>query len=417
MNQTNGFHQPKFAPIALAEVSCPACGSNISREKFDHIMRLDDARKLALNEEHELLQRERESVTAERDRIVEEAAATERMKWASQVASALAEAEQVRKLNEARVESLAREYERRRVAESKLRDAGAQKLVREIAAANAKARDVAEARVREAKEEQREKIAELRADLRTVEQRRQREAATMKETIVELQRKAEVRERAHFGPEGEANIVTALREQFVGDRVEHHGKGGDVLHRVIDSNNEAGQIVYEIKNTRGWQLSYLRDAKRAMEVRGTTYGILVTRVMPSRQGMMTVMAGVIVVLPAIAVQVAAVVRSGIIAIGRLRLSEQGKAEKTTMLFDFLRGDEFTASIRRVQEKVLELRESLSREKSHHDGWWASRENHYATILRAASGIEARVSDLLGSHPPRTRVERRLLSASGTTRSS
>jgi hypothetical protein len=59
-----------------------------------------------------------------------------------------------------------------------------------------------------------------------------------------------------------------------------------------------------------------------------------------------------------------------------------------------RGADFSSAIQRVQEKVKELTESLSRERSFHDGWWRTRDHGYAAILREASGIDARVHDLL-----------------------
>jgi hypothetical protein len=216
------------------------------------------------------------------------------------------------------------------------------------------------------------------------------------QTILALQAKAEARDQIHFGPEGEEALVQVLREQFPGDRIEHRGKGGDVLHTVLDGGRVAGVIVYECKKTKGWQPGYLRQTKTAMETHHTKYGVLVTRALPPRRQGMCVLGGVIVAVPAIAPQIVAVLRDGILTISRLRLSEEGKAAKTHQLFDYLRGQDFSTAIQRVQEKVNELRDSLNRERSHHNGWWNSREALYAAILREASGIDARVSDLLGS---------------------
>jgi hypothetical protein len=290
-----------------SSATCPACGSPITQEKFEKILRISEVREKELDEER---------AEAERERL-------------------------------------------------------------------------------RAVEEQNARVVEgLREQLKTLEERRHRDELALKETIGELQRKAEDKDRRHFGPEGEEELIRVLREQFPGDRIEHRGKGGDVLHVIIDGGHSAGVVVYEVKRTAGWQLAYLRQTKAAMEMHGTPYGVLVTRSLPAKASGMCVLGGVIVTEPAIATQVVAVLREGIVAIARLRLSEEGKAGKSAALFDYMRSQEFTTAIRRVQEKIAELRNGLAREKSLHDGWWRAREQHYGGILREAGGIDARVRELL-----------------------
>ena len=133
------------------------------------------------------------------------------------------------------------------------------------------------------------------------------------------------------------------------------GKGGDVLHTVLDLGREVGKIVFEVKKTKDWQAAYLRQTKTAMESHSTRYGVLVSQVLPARRKGLFVSGGVIVTVPALASQIVAVLREGMIAIGRLRISEQGKTAKTNALFEYLRGEEFSTAIGRVQERVVELR--------------------------------------------------------------
>jgi hypothetical protein len=393
---TNGTHHVARQPIAEgALTTCPACGSPISQKQYDKILRISEARTSQLAHEHATVERERDEVARERANIASAAVAAERVKWEADAARADSEAESLRKRADAERERLSLAHEQAIQAEIRKREGKERELARERAAAQAKA----DALVRDAKrvleERQARVVGDLHERLKTLEQRRRRDEDTLRQTITKLQQKADARDRTHFGPEGEAEVVKVLRAQFPGDKIEHRGKRGDVLHTVLDAGQSAGKIVYEVKRTRGWQLAYLRQTKRAMEENRTPYGVLVSRHLPSGRTGMCVVDGVIIVEPVIAASVVSVLRQGVVAVSRLRLSQEGRAAKSEALLEYLRGQDFCNAMQLVQEKVGELRDGLTRERSHHDGWWRSREQHYAAILREASGIDVRVSDLLG----------------------
>lgn len=352
------FHRVESAH---ATSTCPTCGSPITEERYEKILRISEARQKQLADEHAAIERERTAIVAQRANIAAAAVAAERSKWEAEAACSKGELERARREAAAEQNRLAAAHER--------------ELQEEI-------------RRREVQEQ------ELRRQLKTLEQRRHRDEEVMKRTIAELARKAESRDRAHFGPEGEEDLVHVLRNRFPADSIERCGKAGDVLHAVRDGSRHVGTIVYENKNTKGWQRAYVRQTKRAMEVHGTPYGVLVSRAMPSGESGLCVVSGVVVSVPSLVGPVVAVLRDGIVAISKLRLPESGKAAKVAALLEYVRGDDFRSAIRRVQDKLAELAEDLNREKSYHHGWWAKRENHYATILRSAAGIEARLTDLL-----------------------
>jgi hypothetical protein len=393
---TNGTHHVARQPIAEgALATCPTCASRISQKQYDKILRISEARTSQLAHERATVERERDDIARERANIASAAVAAERAKWEADAERADREAESLRKRADTERERLARAHEQAIQAEIRKREGKERELARERAAAQAKA----DALVRDAKralEERQARVVDgLHERLKTLEQRRRRDEDTLRLTIAKLQEKADVRDQAHFGPEGEAELVKVLREQFPGDKIEHRGMRGDVLQTVLDGGQMAGTIVFECKRTRAWQLAYVRQTKTAMEANGTRYGVLVSRHLPPGRTGMCVVRGVIVVVPAIAAQVVAVLREGVVTIARLRLSQEGTSAKSEALLEYLRGQDFSNAIQLVQEKVGELRDSLTRERSHHDGWWRTREQHYAAILREASGIDARICDLLG----------------------
>jgi len=391
----------------VSALSCPACGTIISPEQYERILRIDDAREKQFLDERVSIKREREALDDEREMIANAAVTTERAKWEADKARIAREIERLQKQSKAEQERITRAHEKDMQSEQRRNEAQEKKLTQQLAVTKAKAEGEAAVREREAKRiaeaEQRQVVDDLKSQLKTAEQRRHRDEDNFKKVVIDLRRKAEARDREHLGLEGEEDLVAVLRADFPGDRIEHHGKGGDVLHFVMDGGHEAGLIVNEVKNRSSWSADYVGQTQRAMETHNTKYGVLVSRVLPSRRSGMCIMRGVIVVEPFIAAQIVHVIRDAIIAIHRLNLSEEDKASKMSALFEYLRGQDFMTAIQRVATKISELRDSLARERSNHDGWWRTRDQHYAAILREVTGIDARVRDLLGGATSSVRV--------------
>ncbi|MBN1771103.1 MAG: DUF2130 domain-containing protein [Deltaproteobacteria bacterium] len=393
----------------ITQYQCPLCNSRISREVYDRVLRIDEARRQEAARERARIQRALEQVERQREQIASRAAQAERKRLEALAAKAQKRlTEQIRELQGQA------EAERRRHEHAMAVQAGAAKrestekerhLLRQIEQAKKSAeaerrraeRDT-DARVRAAKEEaeqpHRLRLEKLNGQLRTLEERRHREVESLNRAIAALKEKADARDHAHFGPEGEDQLVEALKREFPRDGVEHRGKGGDVIHTVFDGGRPLGKIVYECKRTATWQSAFARQLKKAMEEHETKYGLLVSRKFPRNRSGFCTANGVLVVEPHLAVQVASVLRDAIIALGRARMSETGKAAKTEEIYRYLRSDDFSNAISRIDDKIKELRASLEKEKSGHDGWWRTREQSYGTILREASGIDGRVQEIL-----------------------
>ncbi|MBL8918115.1 MAG: DUF2130 domain-containing protein [Myxococcaceae bacterium] len=281
-------------------------------------------------------------------------------------------------------------------------DRSIEHLTRQLDAQRREAEKTVEQRERAAqrleKERARRQIDGLKNELKVMDERRKREEAEWKRTIEALKLKADGRDRAHFGPEGEEQLVAALKAEFPADLIEHRGKGGDVVHTVVSGGKPVGKIIYECKRTATWQKAFTRQLKDAMALHETRHGLLVSRALPLRSTGFVVTNGVLAVEPHLAASLAGIQRKAIVELAQARLSEDGKAAKTAELYEYLRSNDFGNAIRRVTDKVQELRDSLAKERSHHETWWNTREQHYATVLREVTGIDGRVRDILASTP-------------------
>jgi hypothetical protein len=401
MNHTNGAdrHESIDKENTSAAKRCPTCGAKISRQALERILRTDEAREAQLAEASAAIARQREELERSRAEIAEAAAAEESAKW--EVEAQRAAREMLRlKASAAAAQERAEQQQERKLTRLLHTISKMQARIEKVdAAARMRVAQAAAAAKRDAEARHRTTEASLRDQLCTTEKRRQREADGMKRTIAELSRKAEAREQVHFGPEGEEALVTVLRGAFPGDRIEHHGQGGDVVHHVIERGKSIAKIVFEVKNAKSWESAYVTQTRDAMKKHETIHGVLVTRTMPARQTpIIAIIDDVIVVDPVVAAQVVSLIRDGIVAIARTSASQEHAAMKTEALIRYLRSDDFTGAMRRMAVKLQELRTMLSRERTQHDGWWRNRELAYTAILGDVAGLDAHVDDLLAATP-------------------
>ncbi len=351
---------------------CPLCGSSLSRETYEQVLHIDEARKKELAEAEAKLARERSLLKREREQIaVEESAKAkkEEIKLQKQLDELQSQHKQTKAALVAKSAISAKEKRRiEREATQKIETRYSQQLRRE--------------------EEKRERI----------EERRERENDTWRRKIEELQRRAEAHDSSHFGPEGEEELERLLRRQFPMDDIQRKRRGGDIIHVVIENRQPCGTIVYECKRTNQWQPAYLRQLKRAMETNETKCGLLVSRVLPPKHTGLCIVDGIIVTSPQFARHLAVILRDALVELSRAQLSEDGKAEKTEDVYRYLRSAEFKNALQVIDSRTKELRGELEREKSNHEGWWTRREQHYAAIARHAVGITTEINSILATVP-------------------
>src|SRR5262245_56353591 len=150
----------------MTAYECPLCKSAISRELYDRVLRIDEARTAEQVHREAVFKAKTTDFETHRHQIIAQATAAARKQIQAQAA-------------------------RERSAE----------------------RDRYSRQLQQAREE-----------LRVERARRTRDETTWKERLAQLQRKAEDRDRAHFGPDGEDALVAALTAAFAaeGDKIEHH---------------------------------------------------------------------------------------------------------------------------------------------------------------------------------------------------
>ena len=208
----------------------------------------------------------------------------------------------------------------------------------------------------------------------------------------------------------ERELVSDLQKSFPHDRVEHHGKSGDILLCIMHKGKQVGCILIECKLTSGFSSSYVIQTKRAVAERNATHGVLVTLASKKGTAGFWVDNDVIVVHPFGAVHVVAVLRQSVMDICTSRISTQEADRRAATLMEYVKSDDFKNLVGDTIFRTLELYGMLKKELNSHKKTWKKRFDHYKQIYDNSSGIKAQTAGILqGSTAKRElRIEQKLL---------
>ena len=192
----------------------------------------------------------------------------------------------------------------------------------------------------------------------------------------------------------ERELVKDLKKHFPDDRVEHHGKSGDILFCVSHKGKQVGSILFECKLTSGFSGAYVVQTKKAIAERNATYGILVTLASKRGTAGFWVDNDVIVVHPFGAVHVAGVLRQSLLDIHSTRVSTQEADRRAAALMEYVKSDDFKNLVGDTIFRTLELYGMLKKELNGHKKTWKRRFDHYRKIYDNSSGIKTRTAGIL-----------------------
>lgn len=177
----------------------------------------------------------------------------------------------------------------------------------------------------------------------------------------------------------ELELVKDLRKHFPHDRIEHHGKAGDILHIVMHRSQVLGRILFECKKTTNFSRSYVHQTRKAVAKRKATYGVLVTFASKKGAAGFWVDGDILVVHPLGALHVADVLRRSIMEIYSTRISAQEANRRAVRLMEYVKGDDFKNLIGDTIYRTNELYELLKKEVNSHKKIWRARYDHYLQL--------------------------------------
>jgi hypothetical protein len=121
--------------------------------------------------------------------------------------------------------------------------------------------------------------------------------------------------------------------------------------------------------------------------------------------------GVIIIHPAGALTIIAILREQLVTISKLKLSNKQREEATKAVLEYIHSPAFKNSIESIIENTIELYDSMKKEVKDHINTWQDRLNRYNDINIKAIAIENRVVKLIA---PNGEVKKRLIKDSRIT---
>ena len=202
-----------------------------------------------------------------------------------------------------------------------------------------------------------------------------------------------------IGLADEGVLVNRLAKEFPEDRIEHVGKGGDVLHYVIFDNKEAGCIVYECKHKDGISSADVTQTALAKKTRQAYYGILVTT--GTRKGFSGLdrEAGILLVAQAGVLTLALICRESLVTMAKEHLDAAEKAAAAKRLMDYVTSPVFKTPLEEAISHTERAHRNLLREVKRHLDDWKERHELYQTIHYDMSHVQKNLDRVLGGDEP------------------
>lgn len=251
---------------------------------------------------------------------------------------------------------------------------------------------------------------ELESKVRTQERERaELEKAELKKRIddmtaqlSEAQRKGATGSQQLQGEVLELTLQQDLEAAFPLDAIEEVRKGargGDVIQRVLTrSGQTAGILLWEAKRAKDWSAQWIGKLKEDLRACGADVGVLVTlgTAFPKEwdDGQhFGLCDDVWVTSWTMALQLATVLRGGLLDLHKQRLISAGKGEKMEAVYDYLTSSQFAQKLKAVYAAFYRMRQELESEKSQTLQRWARREKQLQSGIAELVGVAGDIQGL------------------------
>lgn len=225
-----------------------------------------------------------------------------------------------------------------------------------------------------------------------------------------LRQLEEARKRAEQGSQqaqGEAlelDIENTLRANFLRDEVTEIAKGaygGDLHQRVRnDAGADCGLIFWEFKRTKGWKDEYLDKARADCLAAKAHAAIVVTLAPPVKDfAGFTRIRDVWVCSPALVIPLAMAIRQSLIGLSQVRRSYEGKADKMSLLYDYIAGPEFQDRMKHIVDTFIAMKSDLDGERRAMERLWKQREKQIEKIILNTTSLHGELGGIVGRDLP------------------
>jgi len=167
----------------------------------------------------------------------------------------------------------------------------------------------------------------------------------------------------------------------------------------LDDQQKAKSFLNKNVKVTGWSQKFVAQADKYCALYETPYVMIVSRAFPKKEKDFCVVHEIPIVCPSMAVALARVMREGIVAIGRLRLTGAGRDHKAHELLHYLVSDKFETRFKGIADSVDTLREQQKKERNWHENSWETQSSLHDRIDKNHREIDAQLETILRTKQP------------------
>jgi hypothetical protein len=275
------------------------------------------------------------------------------------------------------------------------------KLKMEMAEAEAKAKSEAQIEFYQKLAEEKQKaIQEVNSQNELKLKEADEKMRQLQEQLQIAQRKAEQGSMQTQGEVQELAIEEYLSSKFPLDTIEEIKKGqrGADCMQIVNTPEFAncGKIYYESKRTKEFQKSWIEKFKADMREKGADVGVLITAVLPKELERMGFYDGIWVCTYDEFKGSVALIRNSLIQVSLAKLSQEGKSDKMTLLYNYLTSNEFAMQVEAIVEGFTTMQSDLQKEKNAMARMWKQREKQLEKVLDNTIGMYGSIKGIAGN---------------------
>jgi hypothetical protein len=311
--------------------------------------------------------------------------------------------EKAKQTTELETERLRREAASSKENEKQLREQ-LKALLEELSKAN-KAREDAELTARKDLLEKekiiREEAAKRASDDFNTKIREQEETINkLREQLTTAKQVAEQGSQQLQGEILELDVEQNLRSNFPFDSIDEVKKGerGSDIRQIVNEQfyQNCGLILWECKNAKTYQGSWLGKLKDELAVEKAQIGVIVFN--PTDGGcddFKQLADNVWLVKPRYVAMLATFLREVLIKVAIANRNAEGKDVKIEMMYNYLTGGEFSNRIRYIIESYDEMAKQLDTEKKQAQRRWAAQEKILQKVTSSLYGMSGDLQGIAG----------------------
>ena len=201
----------------------------------------------------------------------------------------------------------------------------------------------------------------------------------------------------------ELELEDQLKNFFVDDTIEPIAsgvRGADILQKVCQKSGKmCGKILFESKRATKWSNKWISKLKKDQLKSKADIAVLVSTVVPEDINGFTVMQGVCVVEYNYVIPLAALLRTQIMEIDRVKRFDTGREKKQDLLYDHITSNEFRQRVQSFFETLVEMAVDLQRERTSMERMWAKREQQLKNANLGIVNVVGGLQGILGSSMP------------------